>query len=62
MKIESIICLDNNILMISHTSLKRYELTLVDTLGIVYKHQGIFLTLESAVVEARRLIEFITNN
>ncbi len=62
MKIEQIICIDKNVVMISYSSLQHYQLTCIDTLGIVYKHQGIFYTLEAAVVEARKLIKIITNN
>ncbi len=62
MKIESITCVNKNVLMLSSTSLEHYELTCIDTLGTVYKHQEIFNTLEAAVVEVKILIDTIVNN
>ena len=59
MKIEQVICINKNIIIISYTSSELYQLSCVDTLGIVYKYSQIFETLEAAEVLVRELIELI---
>ena len=61
MKIESVFCVEQIIIMVSYTSSKFYQITYLDRLGIVCKYQGTFYSLEVAKAVARRLIKIITN-
>ncbi len=62
MKIESIICFEQIIIMVFYTSSKFYQITYLDTLGIVGKCQGTFYSSEVAKAVARRLIKIMANN